>query len=265
VGRFRDHSDHRIDPRLAELAARQHGVVSRAQLLELGLGEGAINMRVRNRRLHPLNRGVYAVGHTALAPWARPMAAVLACGQEAVLSHRSAAGLWALLRVARARVDVTVAARSGRSHPGLDVHRVRSLDPRDVTERERIRVTTVPRTLLDLAEVVPQRRLEKAFEEAERLRLLDLRALHETLERAHGRRGLKAIHALLAAAGPVETATRSDLERAFLRLCRTHGIPTPIANATVAGYEVDAHWLTHRRIEREPQRVAATLRELLGA
>jgi hypothetical protein len=242
VRRFRDHSDHELDSRLAELAARQHGVVSRRQLLEVGFGEGAVNRRVRNRRLHLLHRGVYTVGHTVVTPLGRLMAAVLACGPRAVLSHRTAADLWGLLPSARAWIDVTVPSQGGRARPGIDVHRVRRLDPRDVTKREGIPVTTVARTLLDLAEVVPRRRLEHAYEQAERLRLFDLDAVRETIERNPGRRGAKPLTALLAAVGDVEVETRSELEDRFVRFCRDRGIPPPATNAVVAGHTVDAHW-----------------------
>jgi hypothetical protein len=136
---------------LVALAEKQHGVVARAQLRALGLGENAIQRRVRQGRLQRLHRGVYAVGHRVLRPEGRMLAAVLACGPRAVLSHCSAAALWALRPTDRAPVDVTTTARSGERVSGIDLHRARSLDPADVTEHHGIPVTTVARTLVDLA------------------------------------------------------------------------------------------------------------------
>jgi very-short-patch-repair endonuclease len=230
------------------------------------------------------------------------MAAVLACGPDAVLSHQSAAALWGIRRTSRATIDVTAPRRGSHSREGIVVHRVRSLDRRDWTRREGIPVTTVPRTLLDLAEVVRPRELERAFEEAERMRLLDVRAVEEVCCRSRGRRGLRPLGALLAEARGPPPATRSELERQFLDLCRESGLQLPLVNVEVAGYEVDAFWpeqrlvveldsrtfhqtraafesdrikdaalqladcrvlrVTHRRLEREPAAVVATLRAL---
>jgi predicted transcriptional regulator of viral defense system len=172
---------------IADLAAQQHGVVSRRQLLALGFGRRAIDRRIGSGRLHPVHRGVYAAGHPGLSAHGRWLAAVLAFGPGATLSHRSAAALWGFLRVAAAPVDVTIAEARGRGRPGIRLHRVRELHADDRTCHDSIPVTAVARTLLDLAEELHPRRLERAFEEAERLSLLDLTALRELFKTKPGR------------------------------------------------------------------------------
>ena len=181
----------------------------------------------------------------------RWMAAVLACGAGAVLSHRSAAALWGLLRVATDRVDVATPLTQRRSRAGIAVHQTRTLLPRDVTATEGIPCTSVARTLLDLAEVVPRRRLERALEQAEVLGVFDGRAVADVLERANGRRGAGRLRAVLTAA--VEpSSTASELEERFLTLCRRAGIPHPAVNAWVATNEehlkVDFLWRAERLV-----------------
>src|SRR4051812_18311066 len=165
----------------ADLAARQHGVVARRQLLELGLSAAALGRRVECGRLHPIFRGVYAVGHTAMPRLGRTHAAVLACGPDALLSHRSAAELWGLLRSSRYIIDVTVPRRI-RGQRGIKVHYSSGAEP---DERDWIPVTSVAQTLFDLATTEPKRQLERAWDNAERLEFLDL----DTLARFLGRPG----------------------------------------------------------------------------
>jgi predicted transcriptional regulator of viral defense system len=155
---------------LAEIAARQHGVVSRGQLVELGLGPSAIEYRIREGALHRVFRGVYAVGHPALPPLGRTHAAVLACGPGALLSHRSGAELWGLLRTSRYLIDVTVPRRT-RGQRGINVHFALDSEP---AELDGIPVASVARTLFDLAATEPRRQLERAWDAAERKELLDL-------------------------------------------------------------------------------------------
>jgi predicted transcriptional regulator of viral defense system len=145
------------DRAIAAIAARQHGVVAHRQLTALGVGRGAIHNRTLTGRLHRVQRGVYAVGHPRLIGRGRWMAAVLAGGPSALLSHRSAAALWGLGFDAGSRIEVTVSGRGGRGRAGLALHHVRAFDPRDRTVRDGIPLTTIPRTLLDLAEVVSLR------------------------------------------------------------------------------------------------------------
>ena len=230
-----------MEPRIAELATRQHGVVARRQLIEHGLTPRMIDRRLESGRLLGLHRGVYALGHLRLSRRGRWLAAVLACGPAAVLSHASAAALWGLTRPGSGPVDVIVRSGRGRSgHAGIFMHEGR---PRG-SERglvDAIPVTTVPRTLLDLAEVVDQEGLRRAFEEADRLRLLEMRSLEAVCALSRGRRGLRALRPLIAGAiEPVTTA--SPLEDRFAAFCRDHRLPPPVTNVPVLGHEVDALW-----------------------
>ncbi|MDQ4072514.1 MAG: DUF559 domain-containing protein [Actinomycetota bacterium] len=232
---------------LAELAERQHGVVARWQLTELGLGRGAIEYRVRTGALHRVHARVYAVGHRALGSLGRPMAAALAGGPAALVSHRSAAALWELLPSARSAIDVTIFTGSRRPERGTVWHRSRqTLSAEERALVEGVPVTSVGRTLLDLAETVRPEQLERAVEEAERLRLFDLRALQRLRARSAGRHGWGTLEAVLCAAAPEPEPTRSEMERRFLSLCRRAGVPKPVVNATVGGYEVDAVWPDRR-------------------
>jgi Protein of unknown function (DUF559) len=219
--------------------------VAHRQLLELGVARGAIQHRLAVGRLHRIHVGVYAVGHAAISLHGRLMAGVLACGPEAVLSHRSAAWLWGLQPPSDQPVDVTVPGRSRHRRVGIAVHRTRNMQGEDRKVRERIPVTSVARTLIDLAEVLRPAQLERALEEAERLRLFDLRAIEK---RCRGRRGLRPLRALLAEAGVTAAPTRSELERRFLALCREEGLPVPAVNLFVAGFEVDVIWAEQRLV-----------------
>jgi len=237
-----------FDAAVAEIADRQHGLVAHRQLVALGLGPGAIKHRMGTGRWHSVHRGVYAVGRRRLSADGHRMAAVLACGPGAVLSHRDAAALWVIRATARTRIDVTVPRPNARSRPGIHVHRVRTLHPDDCTIHDGIPVTTVARTLLDLAEVVRPRDVERAFDEAERLRLLDLVALEAACARGHGRHGLKVLRHLLADRRPSLVDTWSVLEARFLPFCHRHGVPVPAVNVAVAGFTVDALWTRERLI-----------------
>src|SRR5262245_16216333 len=154
------------DLAVAELAATQWGVVSIEQLGALGLGRSTVTRRVQAGRLHRLYRGVYAVGHVHLGREGRQLAAVLACGEGAVLSHRSAASHWALLDTQSGLIDVT-AARSREGTPGIRLHSARALGRHDTTTHEGMPITSVARTLLDLAASVRPDRLERALAQAE--------------------------------------------------------------------------------------------------
>jgi very-short-patch-repair endonuclease len=227
--------------RLVELATRQHGRVTRAQLLALGFGRGAIHHRVEAGRLHAEHAGVYAVGHMATNAESREMAAVLACGPGAVVSHWTAAARWRLLRPSRGPIHVTVEG-DRRNQRGIRAHGTKELHPHDRSRRDGIPVTSVARTLLDLAAVAPARVLARAVNEADRQGRLNRRAIHELLERNRGRRGTRRLRAVIAAVHPATRRTRSDLEVDFLKLCGRFGIEMPVANTRVAGYEVDMYW-----------------------
>ncbi len=215
-----------MDRALAELAGRQHGRVALWQMQELGLKRSAVTRRVDSGRLQRVHRGVYAVGHHVQTPESAYMSAVLACGPGAVLSHRSAADHWGLRVSSRARVEVSAPARRGRYLPGIDAHCSRMLCPAEVTMVRDIPCTTVARTLLDLAEVVDRRALERAIEGAERLRVFDGCQLHDVLERAVGRRGASVLKAILATYEE-PPFTQRELERRFFELCERADIDRP--------------------------------------
>lgn len=242
-------SERRTDVAIAELAARQHGVVARRQLREIGLGSRAIDHRLACRRLHPLHRAVYAVGHRVVSRSGRWMAAVLASGADAVLSHRDAAALSGMRPSAGARrVEVTV-PRALRPRPGIRVHYA-LLQPDEITAVDGIPVTTVPRTLLDLAAVLDRRQLERAVHECEVLRLWDALSLRDLADRYPRRRGMPAIRAVLADLDLGLKLTRNDLEAGFLGLVEDECLPRPEVNAALAItgrlIEVDFLWRAQR-------------------
>jgi very-short-patch-repair endonuclease len=223
-----------LDARLAKLAERQHGVVSRGQLLELGLGKSAIGDWAKRGRLHGVHRGVYAVRYPTLTRNGRFMAAVLACGDGAALSHFSAAVLWGMLNGGGGAIHVTSEAR--RRRPGLVLHQA-ALGSGEVRKRTGIPVTAPARTLIDLADVAPRRTLERAIDEAEYLRP-DCTGL----ARRHGRRGSGTLSSVLAGHTPGSTRTRTELEEMFISLCDNHGLPRPEVNVHIEGYECDFVW-----------------------
>lgn len=237
------YGDQQGPPDLAvqRLASHQHGVVAQSQAIALGLTPQAIYRRRLRGNLIALYRGVYAVGHVALTARSRDLAAVLACGPEAVLSHRSAAALWGLRRTSSPRIEVT-AARGRKPRDGVVVHRSRVLEEEDRALVDGVPITSVARTLVDLADVVDRSSLAKAVNEAELLGLFDLGALERTIERVSCRRGRGRLAGVLEAYRPQPEFTRSAGERRLLRLCREHGMPRPQANVWVAGHETDLYW-----------------------
>lgn len=225
---------------IAELAGRQHGVVSRRQLLALGVGRRAIQRRIGGGRLHRVRPGVYAVGHRVLSQRGWWLAAVLAAGPGAVLSHRSAAALWGIRPTTRTRIEVT-SSRKLRQRKDLLPH-CAVLPPDEMTTHQSIPVTTAPRTLLDLAAVIPPNQLDRALNEAEIRRLPGPQAM---LERHEGRRGTAALRTLLLNA---RRSHRSPTEAEFLDFIRTNHIPEPETNTIIEGYECDAVWRDARLI-----------------
>lgn len=208
------------DLAVARLAANQHGVVSTQQLEAVGVNREAISYRVRHGRLHRIHRGVYAVGHAGLSDEGRWMAAVLACGPEAVLSHHAAATLLRMLPPRSGPVDVTVPGDGGRAkRKGIRLHRSPSLTQPQTTRRAGTPVTTPSRTLIDLRRVVTPEDLSKAQRQAEF-------------------RGYRIDDAELGQPDP----TRSELEHRFLRLCHTASLPSPEVNVPVGPYVVDFLW-----------------------
>lgn len=212
-------------------------MVTRAQLIELGFGSRGISDWVRAGRLHRLHRGVYAVGHDRLQVQGRWLAAVLACGPGAVLSHGSAAALWNLRGAGSGAIDVTVPSRNGRGRrDGIRVHRSTRLPPEEVTVRHGIPVTTVARTLLDQADVLEVQALRRLIAEAEYTHTFDLTALDAVVQNNPGRRGATVRGAVGG------DWTRSELEDAFLELLEEGGVEKPRVNVWIAGYEADFVW-----------------------
>jgi very-short-patch-repair endonuclease len=228
-----------VDTLIAQLAGAQHGVVARRQLIELGVGRGAIDRRVHRGRLHVVHRGVYAVGHRALTQRGRWMAAVLAAGPGAVLSHHSAAALWGIRPTSRTRIEVTVPRTL---HATKHLHPHCAVLPQDErATHDGIPVTTPARTLLDLAGTLGLRQLERAFNEAEVLRLQSPTSVEELVQR-HQPRGTTNLRTLLLNA---RSSTRSELEARFLTFIDTHALPKPETNVLIEGTEVDAAWRAH--------------------
>jgi len=289
------------DERAAALAGRQGGRVAWRQLVAIGFDSAAVRRRVASGRLIPTVRGVYAVGHTARGRDTSRWEALLAHGPGAVLSHRTAAAVWGIAGEGR-RTEVTVTRRVGAASDDFAVHRTRTLPPADVTHHEGLRLTTVTRTLIDLAPSLTDQRARRTLEEADIRGLLDLSALEQALAQANGRAGtgtLRAVAADLAEPPP----TRSELEQRFRELVIAAGLPAPQTNVRVAGLAVDAHWpsarlcveldgrryhavaaaferdrrrdeqltlagqrplrFTWRRVVREPDEVASTIERLL--
>jgi hypothetical protein len=210
------------EARLAVIAGRQYGVVTYKQLVAAGIDKSGVERRVHTGRLLRLHRGVYAVGHRALSWRGRWLAAVLAVGDGAVLSHGSAAALWQYLRPIQGPIHVTVPSDGGRrSRRGLRIHRSRTLTPRDVTRRHGIAVTTPARTIEDVRGTVEPYLFRRALRQAE---LAGHRVPH-----------LNAVK-----------RSRSDLELLFLALCDDHDLPRPLVNHRVHGHRVDFFWPDQR-------------------
>jgi len=235
----------RIEGEVARLAAKQHGVVGRGQLVAIGLSERAVEHRLAVGRLHPVARGVYAVGHGRISQLGKWTAAVLASGPGAVLSHRSAAALWDIRGPADGAVDVTAPHRSTSSDR---IRRHLAVLPADeVIVHEGIAVTIVPRTIFDLAAVSSVDRLEHDIRQVEYLRLYDQLSLLNLVERYPGRRGLRRVRAALSRLEALPAGrTRSRLEERFLPFLRRHGLPRPRLNDWIVvgekRYQVDCHW-----------------------
>jgi very-short-patch-repair endonuclease len=233
-----------VDRRVAGLAARQHGVVTRSQLAGAGLTRHGIQHRVDAGRLHRLHRSVFAVGHTGLTPAGVRLAAVLASGPGAVLSHRSAPSTGACCPPVPRSSTSPVGSRAGAGPQGVVLHHTRELGTTDVRERHGIPVTSPARTLLDLAATASLRELEHAVNEARIARLLDRPSLDALVTASAGARGHAALRTVLSG-GP--GVTRSTMERRLLGLVRRAGLPRPRTNVKLLGrHEVDALWPDRR-------------------
>lgn len=204
------------DAAIAALAGRQHGQITTAQLLAVGLSRSAVRDRVRASRLHRRHQGVYSVGHAALSNEGRWMAAVLACGEGAVLSHRSAAEHWRMLNPRAGWVQVTLPGTVARRRSGIVAHRVTALPPSQTTVRFGVPVTSPARTLADLKRTGSSGEFKAALREADFLRL--------------------------PVADVVSDGTGNDFEGAFFALCRRHRLPLPQVRVEIGPYEVDFLW-----------------------
>jgi Transcriptional regulator, AbiEi antitoxin/Protein of unknown function (DUF559) len=240
---------------LSDISLAQHGVFRLDQLEALGLTASAVRNWVAAGRLHRIHHTIYSlVPKELLKREGLYMAAVLACGEGAVLSHRSAAALLELRDWGHTKIEVTVPRRSGRRHGGIKVHRSTTLTDEDVTEVNNIPCTTVHRTLFDLAEVVTQRQLERSFDQAEISERLDLNAINDQLERNPTRPGAKAVRRVLTEHYIGRTPTWSENEEALLAITRELGIPDPDTNQFIVlddggpAIRVDFVWRDQRVI-----------------
>ena len=244
---YGESADTHPDVRTARLAARQHGLVTSRQLAAVGLTRNAIRRRVAKGRLHRVHPGVYVVGNPLLTREGRWIAAVMAAGPGAALSHPDAAALWDFYDGVGARVHVT--AKRRRFVEGVIVHRTRRLDPDEVTNKDGIPVTTVERTFVDLTDQLNEDRLLRAMREAEFKRLLDLDTLNAAVERAHGRRKLAALKRAIAQHRPGQVI-RGELEHRFAELRRGAGLKEPQTNVPIKArgrtYVLDCYWPEHR-------------------
>lgn len=220
-----------LDQALAELSLGQHGVFGFDQLLALGLTPRAVHGRTAAARLHRIHHTVYSlVPKELLKRDGLYMAAVLACGPGAVLSHRSAAALLELRDWGHTQIEVTVPRRSARRHDGIKVHRSTVLADQDITVVNNIPCTTVARTLFDMAEVVTARQLERSFDQGEILQVLDLKAIEDQLARNPTRPGAKAVRRVLTEHYIGSTPTANENEERLLALTRAAGLPDPRVN-----------------------------------
>lgn len=224
---------------LWKLVERQHGVVSRAQLLALGFSGEAISHRIAVGRLHRVQRGIYAVGRPELSRHGKWMAAVISCGPEAVLSHSSAARLWGIRTRQGSTIEVSVPLHVRRERPGLRVYR-RTLVAAERTDSEGVPVTTVHRTLLDLAQTLERDQLEAAINTADKYDLTDPESLRVAIQGYSAYPGVKALRAVLDRR--TFTLTDSQLERRFLPIARGAGLPKPLTGQQLNGFKVDFYW-----------------------
>lgn len=222
------------------LADTQHGVVTRRDLLGLGFTSEAIDHRLVSGRLHPVLRGVYAVGWPHLTAKRRWMAAVLACGEGAMLSHRSAAALWGIGLERRGRIDVSIGRPCRHRRAGIRAMSRPSLRQEDVTLRDGIPVTRPARTLVDLATELGESALERAVNEADKHDLIDPETLRAALDCLTGEPGVPALRTLLDR--HTFRLSDSDLEILFRPIAAAAGLPQPQTKAMVNGYEVDFYW-----------------------
>ncbi|HET6831231.1 MAG TPA: type IV toxin-antitoxin system AbiEi family antitoxin domain-containing protein [Solirubrobacterales bacterium] len=226
--------------RLAEIGRRQHGVVARDQLIELGFSPRTIDSHITARRLRRIHEGVYALGPQPLSETGRQMAALLAIRPDPLLSHITSASRQGLMR-STAEVHVSISTRIHRRMSGVTVHRPRRIDPEDRVRIDGFPMTSIPRTMLDLAQILPIPRVENVFEEADRRNLLDLDAVRDVMLRYRGHRGCRPLGRIVATYLSAPDANEG-MERQFQLLLHEFGLPTPHMNVLVEGEIVDCWW-----------------------
>lgn len=233
--------------RVAAIAELQRGRVARRQLLAAGIAARTIGHMSARGLLRREHTGVYAVVHSAPVPFARETAALLACGDRAMLSHMSAGALWGLVPSGDGFVEVTLAdSRARRSRPGIKLHRSCNTLRRDVRIHEGLPVTSPARTLLDLASCLTLHDLGRALDEAlVVLKIVSRSEIRDVLSRANGRRGALALGNLMEQRTDTPI-THSEAERRCLELIREAGLPEPKTQVRIAGYTVDLLWPDHR-------------------
>jgi very-short-patch-repair endonuclease len=221
------------------LAENQHGVVSNDQLREVGYTPQAIYHRIRTGRLHPLHRGVYAVGRSNVTDHGRWMAAVLAC-DGSVISHSSAAALWRMGPEKRNQIELSLPSRSRRRRPGLEIHQRPSLQQRDITREYGIPCTTPIQTLIDMSLRLDRLGVERMINEADKYNLVYPPQIREALDEHAGEPGVAKLRRILDRR--TFRLTKEELERRFLPLARQSGLPTPLTGQFVNDFEVDFYW-----------------------
>jgi hypothetical protein len=223
-----------------EQVRRQHGVISRDQLRRLGFTDDAIKHRIAIGRLRRVRQGVFSVGRPGLTEHGRWMAAVLACGEGAVLSHSSAAALWRIGYESRSVIEISSPSPSHRRRPGLRIHRRPSLQQRDTTTRLGIPVTTPTQTLIDLTTRLDRRGVERAVNEADKYDLVHPPELRGALDKRTGEPGVAKLRQILDRR--TFRLTKEELERRFLPLASKAGLPVPLTGQFVNEFEVDFYW-----------------------
>ncbi len=247
--------------RIATIATKQRGRVSRRQLLAAGITDNVIVGLVRRLVIFPLHPGVYAVGHLAPLALGDETAALLALPDDAALSQYSGAQLWGMLAPGArdGRIHIVVGHASSKRLPGVRIHRSRTLTPTDIRIRNGLPVTSPARTLLDLTEALTERELELAYDRALVASIVTADDVERVLRNADGRRGKRLLRDLLDRhRGPA--VTRSQAEERFLDLIRRARLPEPIVNARVHGYEVDFLWPGRLIVEIDGFRFHSTRR-----
>jgi very-short-patch-repair endonuclease len=235
-------TDNSGDLTVARLAAKQFGVVSIEQLRTLGLTRGDVRGWIKRAQLHPLHKDVFAVGHTRIVSHAHLIAALLTCGPASFLSHRTAAAVWGLREVAVRRIEVTIVGTGAKRRQGLVIHRTENdPDTADLATRTGLRVSSVPRMLVELAQYEKPAELDRLITEAVRKRILDLAAVEAALIRHARRPGVAHLKRALRDYRP-RRDRKSQLERDFDRLITGTDIPPPQRNVIIGGWEIDCFW-----------------------